>query len=500
MPAIDFGFGLGKVTRVGMLAVATLLAVGEGTAQAEPTYLRANVGAPWGSTSNEEAMDLVFGVGGWVDERFETVDVGVLFSGATGFIYMDGSDSGALELNDFLLANQAELEAWVTGGGTLILNSAPNEGGDMDWGFGGVLLSNGVFGDTGTASDPAHPIWAGPFLPASTDFSGNSFSHAAVSGPGLVPLLESLTGSVAAAELNFGNGVVIFGGLTTSNFWDPQPDGLHIRANMIAYLSSGDSDEDGISDITDNCPEIPNPDQDDADGDFIGDICDVCPTDPLNDADEDMACDTTDNCLELANPMQLDDDMDGLGNACDECPGDPDDDIDNDTVCGDIDNCPEIVNVNQADEDEDGIGDLCDVCEDDPGNDDDMDGVCAADDNCPDDANEDQADADGDGIGDVCDDTPGGGSSGGADGTTGGDESTGDGDGPTDSGDGPPPGTGDDAPPPADGSGTDGGSTSGPSADGGDDTGGCSCRTDGSRDGWWWLFGLPALLLRRRRS
>jgi hypothetical protein len=34
-----------------------------------------------------------------------------------------------------------------------------------------------------------------------------------------------------------------------------------------------DLDSDGVLDLCDNCPEIPNPDQEDSDGDGIGDAC-----------------------------------------------------------------------------------------------------------------------------------------------------------------------------------------------------------------------------------
>lgn len=481
---------------LGLALLTGAVALGATTAQAAPTYVRSTVAAPWGQTANEEAMDLVFGVGGWDDLRYETLDPVTLFSPATGFIYMEGSDSNALELAAFLSANQAALEAWVNAGGALFLNAAPNEGGNMDWGFGGVTLEYpGDANNPGTAADPLHPIWNGPNLPCATMFTGGGYAHATVSGPGLVPMILDAGGAVNMAELPaFGSGIVIFGGLTTSNFWDPQPDSLNLRANIIAYLGSGDDDKDGVVNAADNCPDDANPMQEDMDDDGVGDICDTCPDDPLNDEDEDTACDSTDNCLGLANPMQLDDDMDGQGNACDECPGDPDDDIDNDTICGDIDNCPEDVNVNQADDDEDGIGDLCDVCPEDPGNDDDMDGVCAAEDNCPDDANEDQADADGDGIGDVCDEPDSG--STGDPGEGSGDDVPGDetaapedtGPGGNDTG----PGGGDTT---SGGPGSSGDDTAGSS----DDGGGCGCRTDDTGSSSWWLALAAGFAFRRRR-
>jgi hypothetical protein len=38
-----------------------------------------------------------------------------------------------------------------------------------------------------------------------------------------------------------------------------------------------DDDGDGIPNVADNCPRVPNPDQADRDGDGIGDVCDPCP-------------------------------------------------------------------------------------------------------------------------------------------------------------------------------------------------------------------------------
>jgi hypothetical protein len=142
-----------------------------------------------------------------------------------------------------------------------------------------------------------------------------------------------------------------------------------------------DVDDDGILDVSDNCPTSPNSGQDDNDGDSQGDACD-------EDDDNDSVLDIVDNCVFNENIDQLDIDGDGLGDACDADPDGDGVDVD--------DNCPMTPNPFQTDTDLDGIGDVCDT-------DDDNDTVLDASDNCPTVTNMDQADLDSDAIGDVCD-------------------------------------------------------------------------------------------------
>ena len=106
----------------------------------------------------------------------------------------------------------------------------------------------------------------------------------------------------------------------------------------------GDGDGDGVCDAGDNCPGLPNPDQDDDDGDDLGDACDPCPGDSGNDLDADGACAAGDNCPVDANADQIDTDGDGPGDACDACPDDAADDADLDGFCADEDNCPDKAN------------------------------------------------------------------------------------------------------------------------------------------------------------
>lgn len=62
----------------------------------------------------------------------------------------------------------------------------------------------------------------------------------------------------------------------------------------------GDYDNDGVPNILDNCPTVPNPDQEDSDGDGVGDACDNCP--------------------DVYNPDQQDSNGNGIGDACETTP------------------------------------------------------------------------------------------------------------------------------------------------------------------------------------
>ena len=149
-------------------------------------------------------------------------------------------------------------------------------------------------------------------------------------------------------------------------------------------MDGQDSDGDGISNDSDNCPNTSNPDQSDNDQDGVGDVCDT-------DDDNDSFLDDQDNCPNTFNTNQSDIDQDGIGDVCDS-------DDDNDGVLDLEDNCPTTGNPDQSDNDQDGIGDVCDSTIDI-----DNDGILNENDNCPNTFNTNQSDIDQDGIGDVCD-------------------------------------------------------------------------------------------------
>jgi hypothetical protein len=172
-----------------------------------------------------------------------------------------------------------------------------------------------------------------------------------------------------------------------------------------SYQYADDYDEDGIEDDFDNCPFMPNRDQQDGDGDTVGDACDNCVSagDELQrdadgdglgdvcdpDVDGDGVVNAVDTCPSVRNPTQVDMDGDLMGDACDP-------DIDGDTVLNMEDNCPFVSNPDQLDTDPGQFGDACN-------NDADADGVQDLVDNCALVFNPDQVNSDGDLMGDLCD-------------------------------------------------------------------------------------------------
>lgn len=91
---------------------------------------------------------------------------------------------------------------------------------------------------------------------------------------------------------------------------------------MPSYVShsalAADRDGDGIENPLDNCPGVPNPDQNNADGDTAGDACDFCVGKGAYDTDADGRCDGDDNCYSVPNPGQENSDGDSYGDVCAE--------------------------------------------------------------------------------------------------------------------------------------------------------------------------------------
>lgn len=75
------------------------------------------------------------------------------------------------------------------------------------------------------------------------------------------------------------------------------------------YYKPTDRDHDGIKDEVDNCPSVPNFEQEDKNKNRQGDACE--------DFDVDYVPNNLDNCPNDPNQSQIDSDGDGIGDACD---------------------------------------------------------------------------------------------------------------------------------------------------------------------------------------
>ena len=186
-----------------------------------------------------------------------------------------------------------------------------------------------------------------------------------------------------------------------------------------------DTDEDGVLDDLDNCPNDSNADQLDSDDDGVGDVCDDCPDDPLKSApgicgcdvpETDSDSDNTPDCVDEcdSDPLKTeegicgcgepdtDSDTDGVVDCQDECPSDPQKstpgtcgcgvaesnvDTDKDGVIDCLDQFPADPNE-WADTDQDRIGNNADTDDDNDGLPDDWENLYGLD-PLVDDANED---------------------------------------------------------------------------------------------------------------
>jgi hypothetical protein len=206
-------------------------------------YLRSSAAPPWDVTNNEVDMDDVFGQFSWRNRTFETVTISRLFSPSTAFIFMEGGDNNSNALSNFLTTYNSQLQSWVAGGGRLFINAAPNQGSNINMGFGITLNFNGddysTGSDNGFAVDPNHPIFADNLQPVGISFSGgDAFSHGYLTGSGFNTILQDDQSRPVLVELRYGAGLVLIGGMTMDIFQSPWPNTHNLRTNIIWYTAT----------------------------------------------------------------------------------------------------------------------------------------------------------------------------------------------------------------------------------------------------------------------
>lgn len=210
-------------------------------AQQVKWYLSMGAQQPWGTQTNINAMNQAFGNGGWNQGFYPSVNVNALLQPSVCLIFMEGGDSHANSMNNFLQTNIVAIQNWVAAGGRLLINAAPNQGGNIQYGFGGVLL-NYAFGpyssnSTNAPGQALHPIFNGPALPCGTNYNGNFWCHGYVTGPGITQLVIGQTPGCSLCEKAWGSGWVMFGSMTTPNWHTPTLNAANFLSNVLTYLA-----------------------------------------------------------------------------------------------------------------------------------------------------------------------------------------------------------------------------------------------------------------------
>ena len=191
-------------------------------------YMRSQSRPPYNVTTNEDAMNTVFGRGNWQDLRYETALIGSVFSNANTFIFLEMGDNSVGPMTTFLNQNLGVVRQWVSNGGRLFINGAATSGDSQfslffgDAKFIGSPFDNSLVtikvANTRVAVTPIF-LWPnrvnGPWTGTTT--GANPYPYAAtgyITGTGLTPLLTGTTGLVVLATENWGQGQLMFGSIT----------------------------------------------------------------------------------------------------------------------------------------------------------------------------------------------------------------------------------------------------------------------------------------------
>ena len=185
---------------------------------------------PWGTTTNDGAMDAAFGVGSWT--KVMGFD-GSVFNPANSFIFFDGSDINGIQFASFLAANMASLTSFVNSGGKVFSNIATNVGpATLDLGF-GYTSTWPQFSTTAalTAAGITAGLGAGG---AGNAWIGGSFGHNINTGGTGACYVLGNSGCVFAGGAE-GSGAYFVGGQTTTNYHSGG--GFELRVNELRLAS-----------------------------------------------------------------------------------------------------------------------------------------------------------------------------------------------------------------------------------------------------------------------
>ncbi|MAF11382.1 hypothetical protein CMK11_13110, partial [Candidatus Poribacteria bacterium] len=187
---------------------------------------------PWGSAANDEAMADVFG-GNWDRLSWATN----VFTSTYGVVFLEGGNAATIEMESYLNTHAASASAWITAGGALYVKAAPNEGpqlvgnGTVDY-----FIDQATNHSAATATTPGHAIFAGPYLPVATSYTGGSYAHGTASTAGHTVLMADAGNALLVVKAK-GSGVLFVSALTLPIHHTPSADAANMLRNILSYMA-----------------------------------------------------------------------------------------------------------------------------------------------------------------------------------------------------------------------------------------------------------------------
>ncbi len=228
-----------KITIICLLLLSSIRVA----SQTKAAYL-SNTNEPWSENSNILALNQVYGAD-YTHYTYPSAIITDIFIPSRTFIWLEGGDSDTSLMLNVINNNKTLIEDWVRNGGVLLISAATNEiSTPYSVGFGITSTQNYI--TEAVPADENHTFFTKsnykPILAPS--YTGSFIAHNVHAGDGLVPILNSSDGTGAVfAEKEFGNGLVLFSGLTTPFFltnanWLPKEEMKNMLYAMIDYAKS----------------------------------------------------------------------------------------------------------------------------------------------------------------------------------------------------------------------------------------------------------------------
>jgi hypothetical protein len=229
------------------LILATLCTLVTATgANATNVLITENQGGGLGSV---QAFDTVFGSGTYTNiNSYASVDTAAVFSAANPFVFLDGGANSDTALDGFLAGNGNTVLNWVQNGGNLFIQAG---GWNQSISFGPATLFLDPAFSNANIFGHLTPAGSGAFTGygiSSSNYAGFFLANTTVVGNGLSVFMEGdalddgagglFGGGNIIAGLSYGNGYIMYSGLTDTDPDTFTNDAAPVLANAIAFTAA----------------------------------------------------------------------------------------------------------------------------------------------------------------------------------------------------------------------------------------------------------------------